>query len=453
MLVIISDLHLTDGTSGTTISERAFKIFRERLREMAYQASWRADGTYKPIEKIDVLLLGDVLDIIRSVRWLDEDVRPWDNALSTEFVQMVKKINSEILSKNEPSFKILRGLNSDNMSLKITLPPEDGTGNVGKVGHEPEAEGRVSVEVNIHYMVGNHDWFYHLKGDEYDSVRQSVVEAMGLANDFREPFAHELSESTIISDVLNAHDVYARHGDIYDPFNFEGDRDASSLGDAIVVELLNRFPVEVRKQMGNQLPKECLDGLNEIDNVRPLLMIPVWVDALLDNTCGGQPDLADKVKKIWNSLSDEFLKLEFVRNRDKWWNPLDAVDKLELGLKITNTISFDKIADVIKWFTKKRKGGDESYHKHSLEEQAFKDKKSFIIYGHTHHSEIVPLDTQDNKDQIYINSGTWRAVFEMAKSDTKVPRFVDYKVMTYLTFFKEDERGGKKFEVWSGNLG
>jgi len=41
----------------------------------------------------------------------------------------------------------------------------------------------------------------------------------------------------------------------------------------------------------------------------------------------------------------------------------------------------------------------------------------------------------------------------MAKSDTKVPRFVDYKVMTYLTFFKEDERGGKKFEVWSGNLG
>jgi len=147
------------------------------------------------------------------------------------------------------------------------------------------------------------------------------------------------------------------------------------------------------------------------------------------------------------------LKLEFVRNRDKWWNPLDAVDKLEIGLKITNNISFDKIASVIKWFTKKRKSKDDSYYNHSMEEQAFRDKKSFIVYGHTHHSEVVPLDVQDNKDQIYINSGTWRTVFEMAKSDTKVPRFVDYKVMTYLTFFKEDERGGKKFEVWSGNLG
>lgn len=453
MLVVISDLHLTDGTSGTTISERAFKIFRERLREMAYQASWRADGTYKPIEKIDVLLLGDVLDVIRSVKWLDENVRPWDDTQSTEFVQMVQKINSDILSTNEPSFEILRGLNSDDRSLRITLPPEDGAGSVAKIGHEPEAEGRVPVDVSIHYMVGNHDWFYHLKGEEYDILRQSVVEAMGLANDFREPFAHESSESTTILEVLNAHEVYARHGDIYDPFNYEGDRDASSLGDAIVVELLNRFPVEVRKQLGDQLPKECLDGLNEIDNVRPLLMIPVWVDALLDKTCSAQPDLAKKVKKIWNSLSDEFLKLEFVRSRDKWWNPLDAVDKLELGLKITSAISFDKIADVIKWFTKKRQGGDESYYKHSLEEQAFKDKKSFIIYGHTHHSEIVPLDAENNKDQIYINSGTWRAVFEMAKSETKVPRFVDYKVMTYLTFFKEDERGGKKFEIWSGNLG
>lgn len=29
----------------------------------------------------------------------------------------------------------------------------------------------------------------------------------------------------------------------------------------------------------------------------------------------------------------------------------------------------------------------------------------------------------------------------------KVPGFVDYKVMTYLAFFIDDERGGKKFEV------
>ena len=122
-------------------------------------------------------------------------------------------------------------------------------------------------------------------------------------------------------------------------------------------------------------------------------MIPVWVDALLDKTCYGHPELAKKVKTIWNKLADDFLQLDFVRERDKWWNPLDAVDKLELALKIGNTISFEKISNAVRWFTRKGKGGGESYHQHAFEEQAFKDKKAFIVYGHTHHMEVVPLDT------------------------------------------------------------
>lgn len=453
MLVIISDLHLTDGTSGTTISERAFKIFRERLREMTYEASWRKDGSYLPIKQIDLLLLGDILDIIRSSKWLDDSVRPWDNSQGATFIEKIHNINTEILSKNEPAFEILRGLNSNNNSLRITLPPVDDTGNVAKIGYKPEAEGRIPVEVKIHYMVGNHDWFYHLEGEDYNKIRLSVVEAMGLANDPNKPFAHDPAESELISTVLDTHDVFARHGDIYDPFNYEGNRDSTSLGDAIVIELLNRFPAEVRRRLGDQLPKECLDGLNEIDNVRPLLLIPVWVDALLDKTCNNQPNIAEKVKDIWNNLATEFLKLEFVRSRDKWWNPLDAVDKLEIGLKISNKFSFDNIADIIKWFMKKRKGGGGSYHEFSLDEQAFKDKKSFIVYGHTHQAEVVPLDSVTGKDQIFINSGTWRAVYEMAKSNTKAPRFVDYKVMTYLAFYKDGERMGRNFEVWSGSLG
>lgn len=209
----------------------------------------------------------------------------------------------------------------------------------------------------------------------------------------------------------------------------------------------------LQNQLGDQLPAECLEGLNEIDNVRPLLLIPVWVDALLDKTCPNHLDLAHKVKDIWNNLAEDFLILDFVRKRDKWWNPLEAVDKLELGLKITRHVSFDKIADVIKWFTKKKNGSGETYYQHTYKEQAVKDHKAFIVYGHTHHSEVVPLDNINGKDQIYIDCGTWRTVYEMAKTESKLPRFVNFKVMTYLAFFKEDERGGRKFESWSGSLG
>lgn len=41
MLVIISDPHLTDGTSGTTIDADAFNIFREGLSGLAWAASDR----------------------------------------------------------------------------------------------------------------------------------------------------------------------------------------------------------------------------------------------------------------------------------------------------------------------------------------------------------------------------------------------------------------------------
>ena len=66
MLVIISDLHLTDGTSGSTISPGAFQLLGERLTDLAIGASQRRDGTYRPIERVDLLLLGDVFDVIRS---------------------------------------------------------------------------------------------------------------------------------------------------------------------------------------------------------------------------------------------------------------------------------------------------------------------------------------------------------------------------------------------------
>ncbi len=58
MLVIISDLHLTDGTSGASLPAGAFEIFGERLRDLARRASYRADGSYRPIERLDLLAVG-----------------------------------------------------------------------------------------------------------------------------------------------------------------------------------------------------------------------------------------------------------------------------------------------------------------------------------------------------------------------------------------------------------
>jgi len=455
MLVIISDLHLTDGSSGETISPHAFKIFRECLRDAAYEASWRATGKYRPIRELHLVLLGDILDVIRSVKWLEgPGVRPWDDPRSQPFVDMVTNINDAILKQNAASLAVLKSLND---GKTITLPPATSAGKPAKVGYHPQAKGRLPVKVNIHYLVGNHDWFYHLPGTPYNALRRSVVDALGLANSANEPFPHDPAESGVIGQLYAEHNVFARHGDIFDPFNYEEDRDASSLGDAIVIELLNRFPQAVEARLGAVLPKECTGGLKEIDNVRPLLLVPVWINGLLRRTC---PDArqAKEVKAVWDELADDFLQLEFVRKRDTLFNLFDNVDKLEWALKFSRGVSLANLSRLLTWVREKVVSSETPFYPHAFSEASFKNRSArFIVYGHTHHHEVVPLDSAPLQsgilNQFYINSGTWRRVHEMARLHPEEQEFMGYHVMTYAAFFKDDERGGRPFETWSGALG
>jgi len=74
MLIIISDIHLMDGTCGKSIQVSAFSLFSDRLKELAMNASWRVDGSYRPIKQIDILLMGDILDPLHSILWLNPNL-------------------------------------------------------------------------------------------------------------------------------------------------------------------------------------------------------------------------------------------------------------------------------------------------------------------------------------------------------------------------------------------
>ncbi|MFH0982384.1 MAG: hypothetical protein V2A79_12705 [Planctomycetota bacterium] len=453
MLVFISDLHLTDGTSGETIDAGAFKVFRERLRDLAYDASWRADGKYKPLERLDLVLLGDILDVIRSEQWVGKTVKPWEQQERPEaFQKKVGTVTEAILQTNAEALGYVRSLQDPKV---ITLPPATRKGEPKKkVPWEPDAPERLPVDVHVHYLVGNHDWFYHLPGPAYDAIRDQIVKAMGLANAPTAPFPHDPNESAVIRELLEAHRVFARHGDIFDPFNYEGNRDASSLGDAIVVELLNRFPAEVAARMGKQLPQDCLLGLRELDNVRPLVAIPGWIEGLLRRTCP-DPGQARAVKALWDELADEFLNLKFVSDRDKPFR-LDLVDGLEVALKFSKGMSLRLLGRLPHWLDELLR--EKPSAEHALGEQDFKNRAArYIVYGHTHRHKIVPLDScclaQGLFEQMYVNSGTWRRVYERACWRPEDQEFMGYYVMTYLAFFKDGERHGRTFETWSGALG
>jgi UDP-2,3-diacylglucosamine pyrophosphatase LpxH len=445
MLVIISDLHLTDGTSGSTISPGAFQLLAERLVDLACGASQRRDDGYRPIERVDLVLLGDVLDVIRSTRWLAGHVRPWDDPASPAMVATVSEITGGILRNNAEACAEFRRLADEGLS--IAAATRDG---------RPADRALQRVPVRIHYMVGNHDWFFHLPGESFNSVRRQVASAFGLATDPEAPFPHEAWEDNELLQALRRHKVFARHGDVHDPFNYEGDRNASSLGDAVVIELVNRFGVQVERDLGADLPPSALAGLREIDNIRPLLLIPVWIDGLLERSCP-QPSVRKQVKKVWDALADEFLDLPFVRRRDTWC-PVDVVDGLQKALKFTRRLSVGWASWVAQWMWQLRGADTSSYYQHALAEQDFRNRRAkHIVYGHTHTAEVVPLDASYAEGyvlhQAYFNSGTWRRVYEQTRFAATEHEFIAADTLTYLAFFKDDERRGRPYETWSGTLG
>ncbi len=449
MLVIVSDLHLTDGTSGETIRSNAFRVFRERLRNLAYDASWRADGKYRPVPEMDVVLLGDVFDVIRSSAWLKDDTRPW-SAQDAGFANRVKQITEGIVAKNADSLAVLQSLGD---GQTISVPPATRDGKVAEVSRDPAASERQRVAVRIHYVAGNHDWFYHLSGAAYDGVREAVIRSAALANP-KTPFPHDGGESPFLAQLFRDHGVVARHGDIFDSFNFETDRNRSSLGDAIVVELLNRFPWAVAQEIDG-LPVPCQAGLLEIDNVRPLMVVPVWLEGLLRRTCTRAQ--AAKIKNIWDHLVDAFLDVPFVAGHRTVGHLFGDVAKLEWALKFSKGVSLGNLSNLVTWLREKLKVHDADFYPNAFQEAAFKDRSAkFIVYGHTHTPEIVPLDSictpEGIFNQMYFNSGTWRAVHDLARWRTADQEFMGYHVMTYLAFFKGDERGGRAFETWSGTL-
>jgi UDP-2,3-diacylglucosamine pyrophosphatase LpxH len=302
-------------------------------------------------------------------------------------------------------------------------------------------------------MIGNHDWYYHLPGSTYDNIRKTVIESMGLCNDFG-PFPYDLDEHPALREILASYQVYVRHGDYYDKFNFnpEKGRNHATLGDVFTMDVCNRYPVEVKRRFGD-LPAGLIDSLRRITNIRPALAAPLWISSQIKRYAGN-PDLEMKLKEVWDDLCDQFLQLDVVREQDKAFK-FDIVDAMQLLVKISKRTSFETINEIVIWVRNRLQAEERSLAEHAVHEAAFLDNSArFVVYGHTHHHEIVPLDSDgeppNEQHQLYINSGTWRSYYDLAVKNPKEQKFVRYQTFTYLTFYKDGERAGRQFEVWSG---
>lgn len=436
MLVVISDIHLTDGSSGETIDAGAFRSFVENLQGSVEDACWRRDGSFVPIERCDLLLLGDVLDVIRSERWLSSgSLRPWSG--NERIGELVEQITLGILAQNEAALAHLRRLDG-----KVTISDPSGSS--------------LEIPLGIHYFVGNHDWFYHVEGPAFDRARQAVVTAFGLSNDWRKPFPHLLSEAAPeLEQRIRAHRLYPQHGDLHDEMNYEAKsgRNFSSLGDCIVIELLNRFPLDAQQALGLAPTHPDMLALREIDNVRPLLAIPSWIQGVLRRS-KLRHNAQERIMEVWHQKVESFLDVPFVRSLDIWgW---DKVDMLHVALRLSGTLSLRMLASVSDRVN--RLSRVETLAPFALREDALlRGEADFVAYGHTHQPETVSLDlvpvAGGMREQVYFNTGTWRCVHQRCIRQPDALEFSKFHVMTYVVFYVDGERAGRRYETWTGQLG
>ena len=430
MLIIISDLHFVDGTAGKhNINPHAFDYFFQDINSII-------DEKRNAIQEVKIVFLGDIFDLLRTWNWFGYPVqeRPWGTNPTPENLKALE-VHAETL------FDAVTD-NSDNAaSLK-------------KIREGLAAIQGKSPKFEAHYFPGNHDRLIN----QWLSLRQKVCAALGLSHDPVYEFPH--------FKAFEDYRVFARHGHEFDCYNYEGggafrseDYQQIPIGDPITTELLSKLPFELKKRLDTLTisPDEkerIIRNFQEIDNVRPFGAVIEW---LLYQVRDKPAWLINLIEETVDVVIQEFNDLEFVRawfgRHDKWLDPFDKADQIQIGLYILekfNVFSLEKLFSLV------TKAGDLKFADPLMaaapDEAALLDPRlRYVVYGHTHDPLVVPMRVRGDQEQIYLNTGTWRARYQKSFRDHS---FISWKNMTYVIFYRDDERPGREadFETWTGTL-
>lgn len=375
MLIFLSDLHLTDTSERSTIdSSRLVVCLREVLDR----------HRNKGVRDIKIVLLGDIFELLKSKKWHEQKVRPWD-APTKKHPATVTAIFNDIIRCNLPFFEGLAGLSTGNPAPSLM------------------------------YIPGNHDWV--LNAPMGKEARKLLEAKLPLLATGKESFEQNL--------VDDKHGVVATHGHGWDPANRHSSG-KGQIGDAVVIDLIVRLPMLVSQQL--QLPEndDSLEFLHEIDNVSPQVpkTMAEWLIAGLDGIKDSHPGAGEALERSFRCLITEFKVLlkqtEFESIKiGNWWISLFS----GLARKVVKSFGGLRAARLIP------KGGEgpDPYVEGArrLIETAMKSSPQtnyrYVVFGHTHGPEVIPLQVRTRHGSqcaIYLNTGTWRRAHLVASGWT-----------------------------------
>ena len=477
MLLAISDLHLTDETvSDAEVTGRALTTVLNDLASSA-EAHNRRGGAL--IDQLEVLLLGDIFDLLRTSYWLDipESECPWaidlieDDGASPAAAHVVAHAGA-ILDG------ILAAANAKCVCATLLDAVTRGLGPF--------------KSVRIQFICGNHDRLINHRAA--GALRAKVRAALGI----------KTSDDTALfpcSLYSEEYQTFGRHGHEFDPWNFEprtiGDWSTPAyercpVGDPITFALVTKLYLEIRKildpgQVSDPMEKverqRLIDGLRAIEDIRPISLIPVWLKSYLQNH-----DLGDAVGRVVARVAKDFRRLRYF----DWWrdqsvwdtpNPFQTQDLFAGIIRLLahfEKVPASKLAELYKFYGRT---DTKSLLPGMMAEQIITKPDSIrtrpvqhLLCGHTHNPEVslatvldlsnwarrcqdmdpVPEPPRDvaqpgGRQVWYLNTGTMRN--RVLLSGDSTVRFSPVENLSYAVVYRPGEKFATGFaaDLWSGS--
>ncbi len=423
MLVIISDLHFTDGTTSNWIRNKdlfninpdAFKLFFGKISNIIARG--------KTIPKVTFIYNGDIFDPLRTHLWFEAPAteRPWSIPFEKDKIyQRSNNILEKIIEHNLESLAWLSGTHQDF-----------------------EETWKVDTEIERIYIPGNHDRILN----QHQPCRKQVHEQL----------LGQKSNRRFINLYLDQeyHQTLVMHGHEADPFNCEFDKNdnpkygAVPIGDPMTTMLFARLGYEAEKL---PIPQTAKKRFKDIDNVRPTLAtIRYAQDIIQDFNIGKKVDYM--IKEIVSDFEGLKFFDEWNKKHDRWNIGFDEADKLQFALRAIKLLGTSVPAGLLEKLSGFLR--DESHPKLAKRhlERALGRNIRYCVFGHTHEPLHVPLflDKDLRIEKHYLNTGTFRTTFSQTFDKQE---FLRFQRMSFVMIYGPGEYAGNEdipmYEMWSG---
>jgi UDP-2,3-diacylglucosamine pyrophosphatase LpxH len=452
MLVVISDIHLTDNSTARNVHASAFDLLVSEIKAAAIA---------KKATELKIVLLGDIFDLVRTDYWhrkTEMKDRPWGGDLDP-----ATGMNRET-ARIQPQFEqVLDGV----------LGSPEGQALVAMLNRELANATGFAPEVT--YVVGNHDRVFNNFPSLRDKVKAALpaVRSLGFDNSFRS----------------DEYGVFARHGHEWDEnchgFAFYnkvlkpkaaaplGRFDPAvyrvmAIGEVVTAELMSGLVHYARAAQPSSTPEwsRFIETFKDLNNLRPTTDVFAWLDWFARGQLAAyKPALHTALRHALNGVLDSPL--------GKRWDALatdflvtgDLTDRLSFLRSHILGNSFDEFSSRVRSLGKilslVDKVSDESddYATGAESEWSAAGGQGFaaiqyLLYGHTHKARHVTISAApDGRVRMYINTGTLLPLIQRSSSRDG---FSTAAQMTVAFFYRadEDKNGradlGPTLDLWVG---